>query len=290
MFSKLKGIKKYLNPYRIFKVLQSIIKEKNGWRKLLGLVLVYSKACYLFKIKRNGYNLNFFPTALSVTFFQHQEAWRYEEIFLEKFLRPNDIIIDIGANIGNVGIRAASLFDTIKVYMIEAHPVVFNFMVQNIKLNSLNNIVTFNVALGNRDSEFIKFSNHLSDDLNSIIAEKEEGILVKLCKLDSILNEEQIDFIKIDVEGFELEVLKGSENLLKRTSCIMYESWDVHYKKYDTDSTEVIKYLRGMGFEIYKWTEQNITRIDSNYSSINCENLLAIKNYIEFQERMSTSK
>ncbi|HMS98871.1 MAG TPA: FkbM family methyltransferase [Saprospiraceae bacterium] len=282
----MKSIVKYLNPIRLVDVLSSIIKEDRGWRKILGLFLVYSRVCYLLQIKRKGYKLNFFPTALSVTFFQHSNAWRYEELFLERYLKPQDIIVDIGANIGNVGIRAASLFDTVKVYMIEAHPVVFNFMEQNIKLNRLTNIVTFNVALGNKDNEFIKFSNHLSDDLNSIILGKEEGISVKLCKLDSILMEEKIDFIKVDVEGFEFEVFKGSERLLKRTSCIMFESWDDHYKKYDTDSAEVICYLKNFGFEVYKWSEDTILKLETGYRSLNCENLLAIKNYQDFQARM----
>lgn len=289
IYNCMKKVIKYINPLKLLSILYQVLKEKNGIRKLLGLILVYSRLCYLFTIKRNGYILKFFPTALSVTFFQDKEAWRYEEVFLEKYLRPNDVIIDVGANIGNVGIRAAALFDSCKVYMIEAHPQVYKFMKANVELNELNNVISFNLAVGNSDNELIKFSNHLSDDLNSVLSAGDDGIYVKMNKLDSLINEEKVDFLKVDVEGFEFDVFKGSNSLLDKISCIMFESWDSHFSKYNTNSKIVLDFLRSKGFSILKWREDVVFEIESEHRSLICENLLAVKDIKVFRDRLSNN-
>ena len=282
----MKKISKYLNPVKLFTAIRGILNEKNGWRKLLGLFLVYTKLCYIFKIRRNGYKLIFFPTALSVTLFQDKNAWRFEEIFLEKYLRENDVVIDVGANIGNVGIRAASLFKSVKVYMIEAHPEVYKFMTLNIELNGLKNIIPFNLAVGNRENDSVKFSNQLSDDLNSVLMTQEEGILVPIRKLDSLVRSEHVDFLKIDVEGFELGVLQGAVGILNNVSCIMFESWDEHFQKYGTNSTEVFAFLKEYGFFILNWNDGAIVQINSEHRSLVCENLFAVKDIDYFKRRL----
>lgn len=272
------------------KLLRQQLSEENGWKKLLGNILVFAKISSFMTIKRNGYKLRFFPTALSVTMFQSSDAWRYEEVFLEQYLKECDVIIDIGANIGNVGIKAASLNKSNKVFAIEAHPKIYYYLLKNIELNNLTNIVAFNFAVGNSNSGSISFTDGISDDINCVNVNSTSGINVEIRTLDSIINQANIDFMKIDVEGYELEVFRGAHNSLLATNCIMFESWENHYNRYGTTSLEVHDYLRNYGFSIHSWDGINLSLIDIKYISNKCENLLAIKNMEEFYTRINNIK
>jgi FkbM family methyltransferase len=256
-----------------------------GWQKLLANMLVALHLNGFFIIRRNGYKLHFFPTALSVTLFLNKNAWRYEEIFLEYYLRDNDVVLDIGANIGNIGIRAATLFDNCRVYLIEPHPKIFEYLGDNIRLNKLNNAFPINCALGSDNDGSVYFSDGISDDLNAVKFDSENAINVEIRTLDSLFIEPKIDFIKVDVEGFELEVFKGGVKLLSVTNCVMFESWDKHFKKYGTNSFEVMSFLRNLGFEIYKWDDSKLIKLNNFHISELCENLLAIRDIVEFTFR-----
>jgi FkbM family methyltransferase len=131
-------------------------------------------------------------------------------------LKENDI--DIGANIGSVGLKAASLCQNGKIYMIEANPETYKCIKKNIELNNFNNVLSFNVALGKEKAE-IKFSNITADDMNRVALNNDDAIIVPLEKLDNILedNIHNIDFLKIDVEEFEMDVFKGADKTLRKT-------------------------------------------------------------------------
>ena len=81
-------------------------------------------------------------------------------------------------------------------------------------MNDLNNVHTFNTALGNKKGE-VNFSDSRSDSLNAIL-ENNNGITVPICKLDDLpINESSIALMKIDVEGYEQFVLLGALKKLK---------------------------------------------------------------------------
>lgn len=276
---------KHFKFSRLKDLLRIFFKEKYGYRKLFGYFLIMTGTSSLFSIKRNGYKLKFFPTALSVTLFQDRHSWTKEEDLLSDYLQKDDILIDIGANIGSIGIKGATLLPAGKVYMIEAHPVTYEYMLQNIRLNNLGNILPVNKALGDNVGS-VRFSNTGSDDMNSVVNADEGGIIVPVDRLDNILvNEHKISFIKIDVEGYEFEVFKGSSETLAKTDCILFEAWDEHFIKYNTSTVEVMNLLKKFGFAIYGISNKKISELPANYLANQCVNLLAIKNVASFLNR-----
>lgn len=279
----------YYKVKRGLKLLSHQLSEERGWKKLLGNFLVFLKISSLFSIYRNGYKLRFFPTALSVTMFQSSKAWTYEEKFLEIYIKEGDVIVDIGANIGNVGIKAASMCKDNLVFMIEAHPRIYNYLLKNIEFNHLDNIKPFNFALGNTNIGNIRFTDNISDDINSVNINNLTGIDVEIRTLDSIIEIKKIDFIKIDVEGYELEVFKGGHNSLLAAQCILFESWESHFIRYGTSSIEVHDFLRNYGFGIYYWNGISLQTIGNSYISTHCENLLAIRNLENFYARIKNN-
>lgn len=127
-------------------------------------------------------------------------------------------IVDVGAYIGIYSLIAAKANPSARVVAIEPNPVTFDGLIQNVNLNSLESIATYNIALGAFES-FLDLSVPKSRPMSSganLIGEGVSGEMltfqVEQKRLDDLV--ESVDLMKIDAEGWELEVLKGSERLL----------------------------------------------------------------------------
>tara|TARA_A100001234_G_scaffold219276_1_gene229767 strand:+ start:1898 stop:2659 length:762 start_codon:yes stop_codon:yes gene_type:complete len=168
--------------------------------------------------------------------FLNQKYWGLQDIeIISKIIefkckKKNKIIFyDVGANIGTHSIALSNIFkNKIVIRAFEAQSNIYEMFNQSIKINNLNNIELYHNAVSDKNDETIKIdlpnyskpNNFGGLELfkpfqNSDNAQMQKtGIFedVKTIKLD-IFNEE-VDFIKIDVEGMENHVLKGSENLI----------------------------------------------------------------------------
>ena len=102
----------------------------------------------------------------------------------------------------------------------------------------------------------------VSDDQNPVVA---PGIDVPLSTLALLLPKVAIRLLEIDVEGFELFVLRGAQSVLERTLMMYFESWEEHFRKYGYGTSDVLSLLRDHGFEI---------GVPENYRSDRNENLL----------------
>ena len=149
-------------------------------------------------------------------------------------------VLDIGSNIGNHSLYFSKYFKT--VYSFEAHPKIFS--VSKLNISEIKNIKLFNLGLGNTNKNSIIYENQFNLGGSSVVNKVGKRIKIKLKKLDSIKNLKNLRLIKIDVEDFELEVLKGSINTLKKFKPIVaFESWSNHEPK--------ISLLKKLGYTIY---------------------------------------
>lgn len=136
--------------------------------------------------------------------------------FLDQFIPHNAVILDIGANIGNHTLYWLSHKTSSFVYAFEPIAETFNLLKSNIELNEFDARVSlFEVGLSNvvGSGAIVKFDS--GNRGATVIGHEDTGDL-KLVTLDSLSIEQKIDFVKIDVEGFEANVLKGGNKLLKR--------------------------------------------------------------------------
>ncbi len=132
----------------------------------------------------------------------------------------SNLILDIGANIGCTSILFGELSK--KVYAFEPSPTTFIFLEKNISRSGRENIFPHNIGLGEKTSESTLtfspsfraggFVSNQTQPTAELITEK--IVLQPLDKIVSSLNLEKIDFIKIDVEGFEGHVLRGAKQTL----------------------------------------------------------------------------
>lgn len=174
---------------------------------------------------------------------------------MSHILRDGDTFIDIGANIGLMSLHAAkTLSGSGKVLSFEPLSNTYDILLQNIKLNNFGNIEAANIAIGSTNGTVDIFENRaISRGSSSLIKPNhtESSHRIPIKRLDEYLKEHpinsNIDCIKIDVEGWELEVLKGANNTLSGPDapiCII-ECSTLH-PTYGGDTRDIYTFLRNI--------------------------------------------
>ena len=258
-------------------------KRKHPLKFLISRILLKSGLCKYFVIQKNGFVLRFYPTALSAALWIDPSNRQADEIFFQRYLRPGDIVVDVGANIGSTALAASIIVGQKgQVFAIEAHPRIFRYLVENVKLNQVTNIFSYNVALGDKSGE-IYFSDKKADDENAVL-DHAGGIKVPVHRLDDLdINTAEITLLKIDVEGFEKYVLEGASKRLEKTKCVYFESWHQHLARYGDTEKDVFDLLMQQGFQIFKIsTLDSLRAIPNDYISEQSENLVAVRDIDSF--------
>jgi FkbM family methyltransferase len=182
-------------------------------------------------------------------------------------LQKNDSIIDIGSAFGNVGIYFATAFPMSKVYCFEPIKESFDKLLENTQPYS--NIIPFNIAIGNPVGEFeeaimhithnfysssiLNIDNSNSNEYLSSAMKEVKTENVKVASLDTMLqnNKDYFNIMKIDVQGYELEVLKGAKKTLKSTKIILLEMQNHENYISAPSYHEIDLFLRESGFNLF---------------------------------------
>jgi len=179
------------------------------------------------------------------------------------------IVLDIGAYVGIYSLWVSKLIDDGFVAAFEPNPLAFRWLINNIKLNNATNIKALPYALGDdigTQKLYIAGENVEASSLmvNHIVNNPSDKYLiageyiVPVVTLDYIINRSMkiigksinyVDLAKIDVEGYEMKVLKGAEETLQK-GLISKFVIEVHIDQVNTK--ELIKYLSDKGFALDK--------------------------------------
>lgn len=158
---------------------------------------------------------------------------------IRMFVRPGDTALDIGANIGDLTLpMALCAGESGRVYAVESHAEVFNVLCANLALNQIVNTKPINAFIAD------------SDDVDTGGPWGKYGYVSKnfqppILPIDA-LNLEACAFLKIDVDGKELEVLKSGAATLAKTRPVIYLENDVREK-----SAPLLEHLLEMDYVLY---------------------------------------
>ncbi len=185
------------------------------------------------------------------------------------YLGKSEAIFDIGANIGQT---ALNMLKTQKskglnatVYAFEPYPRTFHKLETNISLNENSNIKAYNLGLST-EKGMLHMMQH--SPFNSggfrMTDESTNAISVPVISLDEFISENHIpkvDFIKIDVEGFELQVLKGAEETIKHFKPILIFEYSVeNIQSQGGNIRDTLTHLLNLNYQIHSkegLTDQN---------------------------------
>lgn len=139
--------------------------------------------------------------------------------FVLHALRPDDVFIDVGANIGSYTILASGVCGA-RAIAVEPDPGTARHLSRNIAANNLGDLVTLQqTAIGDRGGTVTFTCGR--DTMNRVATSADQDVQeVALTRLDDILEGLEPTVIKLDVEGFETQVLRGSEETLAKKSLL----------------------------------------------------------------------
>jgi len=201
-----------------------------------------------------------------LNFFDYEKK---DYAMVEKLINKDDNFFDIGANIGWYSINIGVARKNAKIFCFEPIPKTYKYLLNNIKLNSLNNIIAYNYGLSNQQGEFtFYYYQEGSGNASSVNLTGREDIKKVKCKvrtLDGYTTETglQVDFIKCDVEGAELLVFQGGLETIKRDLPIVFSEilrkWSA---KFNYNPNLIFKMFREIGYQAFTAENELLIRFE----------------------------
>lgn len=193
----------------------------------------------------------------------YPQLFDYHEIrLIKQLLKPGDIFLDIGANVGFYAFMASDAVGAAgKVYAVEADPSLCATLQQNIDLNGVRNIVAINAGVSDR-RETLQLGLNTSGNrgANSFLPHRnyEGEIDVECYALTDLLKAHSVERFagaKLDIEGFEYRVLDQYFKDADRTSYPNFLLIENNRKYYREEGMKAVDLLREQGYELY-WSSR----------------------------------
>ncbi len=181
----------------------------------------------------------------------------------ESYVKPNSIILDIGANYGQMAIELSKIASNTQVWAFEAQKMVFDILKKNIESNERKNVTPFYNAVYNiNDKEFlfpipdlVKFPSYGSYGLD---LKTKTGIPVTSLTIDSLDFTLPISFMKIDIQGSDLAAMQGAVNTIAKYKMpIIFEYEEQFQHDFNTCFQDYVSFVDEIGYKFLK-TVQDI--------------------------------
>ena len=176
--------------------------------------------------------------------------------FLKREIPDGAVFFDIGANIGSIGLPVVKQKQNIKYFGFEASPNVFAYLQKNFTQNNIRHFALHNKLVHKDDGETMKFyqsdlygKSSLSPTYSNEAVEIESLSIDKYCADNNI---PCIDWMKVDVQGFELFVFEGMKKMLqeKKVKNILFEFEAWAEIEAGVEPGAAKKYIEETGYEL----------------------------------------
>lgn len=189
--------------------------------------------------------------------FGQYEAKDAEMVF--RLVRDGDRVYDVGANHGWYALHLARRFPATVIDAFEPVPSTFEYLQRNVSLNSVTNVQAHRLGLSDESGEIV-FYVYPEGSVNASMADVSgrPGVHAVTCpvkRIDDMVaaGAPPPDFLKIDVEGAELLVVRGAVNTLRRTRAPVFaEMLRKWAAKFDYHPNEIIELFDGLGYRCFR--------------------------------------
>lgn len=195
------------------------------------------------------------------------ETETQEQSMVLKLLKDEDIVFDIGANIGWYSINILLKRRGVSVYSFEPIKSSFHYLKQNLQLNHLNADHAYNFGFSN-ENKSVKFYFDVKFAMASSMANlrEDENTVMEECEvkkmddfISSITSTKKIDFIKCDVEGAEYFVFQGAAETINNYKPIIFtemlRKWSA---KFNYHPNEIISFMSELGYQCFTTDGQHL--------------------------------
>jgi FkbM family methyltransferase len=175
---------------------------------------------------------------------------------LRRLVRPGMEVVDIGANLGLYSLLFAELTGpTGRVHAFEPEPTLFKALQRNLQRNGAANVRAVNLALGNCPGRVAFYRSLFNSGDNRLgdMAWKGQRLEVEQVRLDDALPNRRVDFVKMDVQGYELKVLEGMDGVLEASPevSIYFEFCPADLQAAGTPPEAILEHLQQRGFRVW---------------------------------------
>ncbi|MFX0186848.1 MAG: FkbM family methyltransferase [Candidatus Hodarchaeota archaeon] len=189
----------------------------------------------------------------------------FHEIFIEKlydkefYVSEGDTVLDIGASIGWYTCKISKLVgEKGNIISIEPDIINFNYLKRNIEINNINNVKMLNLGVwsskGRKNFVLEKYTSSFNN--NQKIEKKKAPSTIEVDTIDNILMSlklKKVNLIKMDVEGAEVEVIKGANDTITNSKDLKLIISAYHKDSFGIESFEyLIPYLEKRNFRYLK--------------------------------------
>lgn len=237
------------------------------------------------------------PIANNLFYFGPEPEQKVIDMFVFNLCDKIEIMFDVGANVGYYSLLAATASQKLRIYSYEPHPINFQRFKENLTLNKVETVLGMEMALGESsdDLKFYVARNKISVAASSIRQQTlyfESDIVeiaVSQSTLDNCVKELKIipQFVKIDVELFEREVLRGGAVLFNQHDpIILIEVHNINLKldklnlplaEFQSYVSDIENLLIGYGYHFYAIYGFGIYRMDSILHHPEVKNIICAK-------------
>jgi FkbM family methyltransferase len=228
--------------------------------------------------------------------------YEFEDMaFVLHALRPEDTFVDVGANVGSYTVLAGALAGA-RGLAIEPVPTTFRHLQDNVNLNAIHDRVTcLNVGVGREESVLRFTAGH--DAVNHVATEREavggtETVEVPVRRLDDLAAGVAPLFLKVDVEGWETEVIAGAgASLSGAAPMAVLMELNGSGARYGFDEAALHRQMLDYGFApmLYRPFERTLTALDREWVALgeragSTVNTLYVRGADFFQERVRAAR
>ena len=197
-------------------------------------------------------------------YFHHDLSSALETILIRRLLTPNDTFVDVGAHIGYFTLVAAKY--TRHVFAFEPNPSTYAYLQRNIQLNPAlaSRVTSYPIALSDHVGSASLFNSPEHPDLASLQPIESAHTVVEavtLDTLDHVLSAYNISFLKIDVEGGELDVLNGARETVGRDRpLVLCELLEPFQQRFGHTCQDIVHFFHEYGYKAYHVQEDTSRR------------------------------
>ena len=194
------------------------------------------------------------------------EFYEAEELqMIQRYFKEGGIFVDIGANVGNHTVFAAKILNAKKVIPFELHPDAVEVLMANIALNSCQTIDTSYLGYGVSSSpgKLLPRRAGYGNNLAGVRFERGgRGEGFPTISGDAALKDQWVDFIKIDIEGMEIEALESLEETIKRCRPVIFIEVDNENRDVFNSWCDKYKYIISESYQRYEWNVNYLLTAD----------------------------